>query len=316
MTRAARWADHLSLADKVAQLMIPRPPSFEMGPHEYVEALGVGGLIVDRNTYRNPRQMAEYIASAQSASLKRSGIPLFVCGDQEGGHTRFTRSMATDVPSNMALAATGVPACAGQSASIQAAELRAIGLNWNLAPDVDVNTNPDNPVIGTRAYSDDPEIVAAFAREAIRAYQTAGLLATAKHFPGHGDTSIDSHLGLPTLAHDRDRLERIELSPFRAAIQAGVASIMSAHMLVPALDDEWIGTLSAPIMTDLLRNEMGFTGIVVTDALEMRGVADLLAEPHAAVESVRAGADTLLTARRLDVNIETHRALVQAVRSG
>lgn len=313
--RAARWFEHLSLEDRVAQLMIPRPSSWEMSPRTYVDQLGVGGLIVDRNTYRDPRQMAEYIAAAQRAALERNGVPLFVCCDQEGGHIRFMRRIATEVPSNMGLAATGDPRAAGEAAGILAAELRAVGVNWNLAPVADVNNNPANPVIGARAYSDAPEVVADFASEAIHALQDAGLLACAKHFPGHGDTAVDSHIGLPTIAHDREHLQRVELVPFRAAIDAGVASIMSAHVLVPALDDEWIGTLSAPILTDLLRGELGFRGIVVTDALEMRGVADLLPEPRAAVESVRAGADALLTARDADVNAETFRALLQAVRS-
>jgi beta-N-acetylhexosaminidase len=311
-----QWLERLSLDDKVAQLMIPRPTSWEMSPRDYVDQLGVGGLIVDRDTYRNPRQLANYIAAAQQAATERNGVPLFIACDQEGGHVRFMRSVATEVPSNMGLGATGDPSAAAEAATILAAELLAVGVNWNLAPVADVNNNPHNPVIGARAYSDHPSVVSAFARQAIHAYQTAGLLACAKHFPGHGDTNVDSHVGLPTIPHDRDRLDQVELVPFRAAVEAGVASIMTAHLLVPAIDDEWIGTLSAPILTGLLRGELGFEGIIVTDALEMHGVSDLLPEPRAAVESVRAGADALLTARRMDLNQETFRALLNAVRSG
>jgi beta-N-acetylhexosaminidase len=181
---------------------------------------------------------------------------------------------------------------------------------------VDVNNNPRNPVIGTRAFSDDPAVVGAYGSAAIGAYQSAGLLACAKHFPGHGDTDVDSHVGLPRIDHDRARLERIELAPFRAAIAAGVASIMTAHLLVQALDPEWIGTLSQPILTDLLRNELGHRGLIVTDALEMAGVADLLPEPAAAIEAVRAGADVLLTGRDPVGNQQVFDALVSAVRSG
>jgi beta-N-acetylhexosaminidase len=311
-----QWLERLSLEDKVAQLMIPRPTSWEMSPRDYVDQLGVGGLIVDRDTYRDPRQLANYVAAAQQAATERNGVPLFIACDQEGGHIRFMRSIATEVPSNMGLGATGDASAAAEAAAILASELLAVGVNWNLAPVVDVNNNPRNPVIGARAYSDHPAVVSAFAREAIRAYQAAGLLACAKHFPGHGDTNVDSHVGLPTIPHRRARLDQVELVPFRAAIEVGVASIMTAHLLVPALDDEWIGTLSAPILTGLLRGELGFDGIVVTDALEMRGVSDLLPEPQAAVESVRAGADSLLTARRMDLNQETFRALLHAVRSG
>jgi beta-N-acetylhexosaminidase len=315
-TLVEHWLAQLSLEDKVAQLMIPRPTSWEMRPSAYVDQLGVGGLIVDRDTYRDPRQLANYIAAAQHAATARNGVPLFIACDQEGGHIRFMRSVATEVPSNMGLGATGDASAAAEAAAILASELVAVGVNWNLAPVADVNNNPHNPVIGARAYSDDPNIVSAFARAAISTYQAAGLIACAKHFPGHGDTSVDSHVGLPSILHDRERLEQVELVPFRAAIEAGVASIMTAHLLVPALDDEWIGTLSAPILTGLLRDELGFKGMVVTDALEMHGVSDLLPEPRAAVESVRAGADALLTARRMDLNQDTFRALLHAVRSG
>src|SRR5262245_56319641 len=228
----AEWLARLSIEDKVAQLMLPRPPSWQTSPRQYVDQFGTGGLVVDRDTYRDPRQLAEYIAEAQRAAIARNGIPLFVCCDQEGGHVRFMRSVATEVPSNMALGATGDPRCAFEAASILASELRAIGVNWNLAPVSDVNNNPENPVIGTRAYADDPAIVSAFAAQAIQAYQHAGLLACAKHFPGHGDTTVDSHVGLPTIPHDRGRLGQVELAPFRAAVEAGVASIMTAHLLV------------------------------------------------------------------------------------
>src|SRR5262249_43681859 len=201
-------------------------------------------------------------------------------------------------------------------ATLLGEELRAVGVNWTLGPAVDVNNNPRNPVIGTRAYGDDPTLIGAYASAAIRAYQEAGLLACAKHFPGHGDADVDSHVGLPRINHPRERLEEVELAPFRAAIAAGVGSVMTAHLLVEALDPEWIGTLSSAILTDLLRNEMGYQGLVVTDALEMAGVADIMAEPQSAVESVRAGADVLLTGRDPAENQEVVASLATAVRSG
>src|SRR5205823_3847634 len=173
---------------------------------------------VHRGIYRDPRQIAEYVAEAQRAALARNGVPLFVVCDQEGGHLRFMRTGATQVPSNMGLAATGDPGAANEAAAILAAELRAVGVNWNLAPVADVNNNPENPVIGVRAFADDPELVGRFAAEAIRGYQDGGVLACAKHFPGHGDTALDSHVALPVIPHDRARLERVELAPFRAAI--------------------------------------------------------------------------------------------------
>jgi beta-N-acetylhexosaminidase len=313
---AQEWYARLSLEDRVAQLIVPRPRNLELSPTTYTDAFGAGGIIIHRDVYQNPAQMADYVAHAQHAALARSGVPLLICCDHEGGHVRFMRTVATAVPSNMALGAAADPDIAAQAATLLASELEAVGVNWTLAPVADVNNNPRNPVIGTRAFSDDPAVVGAYCAAAIRAYQAAGLLACAKHFPGHGDTDVDSHVGLPRMAHDRARLERIELEPFRQAIEAGVASVMTAHLLVEALDPEWIGTLSPLILTELLRNQLGHTGLVVTDALEMAGVADILPEPEAAIEAVRAGADALLTGRSPAENQAVFDALVSAVRSG
>ena len=313
---AAEWFARLSLEDRVAQLIVPRPRTLEIKPTAYVDAFGAGGIIIHRDVYENPVQMASYVAEAQRAALARNGVPMLICCDHEGGHIRFMRTVATAVPSNMALGAAHNPAIAGEAATLLGIELKAVGVNWTLAPVVDVNNNPRNPVIGTRAYSDDPAVVGAYAAAAVRAYQSAGLLACAKHFPGHGDTDIDSHVGLPRMSHSRERLERVELAPFRAAIEAGVGSVMTAHLLVEALDPEWIGTLSPAILSGLLREELGHQGLVVTDALEMAGVADILPEPEAAIEAVRAGADVLLTGRDPAENQHVFEALLAAVRSG
>jgi beta-N-acetylhexosaminidase len=310
------WLAHLSLEDRVAQMLVPRPRNLDLPPTHYMDAFGAGGIIVHRDVYENPAQMAAYVAAAQRAALARNGVPLFICCDHEGGHIRFMRTVATAVPSSMALGAAGDPQVVADASRLLSAELLAVGVNWTLAPVADVNTNPRNPVIGTRSFGDDPAAVSACVAAAVQAYQSAGVLACAKHFPGHGDTHIDSHVGLPHLTHSRERLEDVELAPFRAAIAAGVGSVMTAHMLVPSFDPEWIGTLSPAILTELLRDDLGHHGVVVTDALEMAGVADLLPEPEAAIESVRAGADVLLTGRDPVANDEVFRALLAAVRSG
>jgi beta-N-acetylhexosaminidase len=314
--RVATWSERLSLEDKVWQLLIPSPRDLSLSPREYVDRFGAGGLLVHHSIYQGPRKMAEYIVAAQQAARERNGVPLFMACDHEGGHVRFMRTVATQVPSNMGIAATGDPASARESASIQAAELRAVGVNWNFSPVVDVNNNPENPVIGVRAYSDDPAVVSAFAREAIGGYQGAGLLACAKHFPGHGDTTLDSHIDLPVVPHDRSRLDRLELPPFRDAIAAGVASFMTAHVRMPALDPDRVGTLSRPILTDLLRHEMGFGGIVVTDSMDMVAVAEYWEDGEAAIESILAGCDVILTGRYPDKNQRVFEALLQAVKSG
>ena len=317
MTAAmARWMAALSLEGKCAQLLVARPTGDAFDPRDAAAEIGVGGYIAHSGMTNDPERMAAWIEDAQARALARTGIPLLVCADHEGGQVRILRGRATEVPSHMGLGATGDPASAREAAAILGAELRTVGVNWVLAPVVDVNSDPANPVIGVRSYGDDPTTVGAFAREAIAGFQGEGILACAKHFPGHGDTDHDSHLTLPTIRHDRARLERVELPPFREAIAAGVASVMTAHLAVPALDPEDISTLSHATLSGLLRGELGFAGVIVTDAMEMRGIADLTDAGDAAVRAVTAGADVVLAHRDPDLLRATHAALVAAARSG
>lgn len=311
MTEARVTIDQLSLEDRIAQLLMPRPASAEE-MEAILEEIPVGGFIVHRAVARVPADLARAVALAQA----RSRVPLFISADQEGGNNQFMGEGATEVPSNMALAATAESGAAEEAARILAEELAHVGVNWDLAPVVDVNVNPENPVIGVRSYSDDPATVGAFGAAAIRGYQASGLLACAKHFPGHGDTNLDSHVALPVIPHDRERLDAVELAPFREAIAVGVASIMTAHIRVPALDPERVATLSAPILTGLLREELGYDGIVVTDAMDMAGVASEWDATEAAVETIAAGADVILTARGREPLRRCRDALVHAARSG
>src|SRR5580692_3577003 len=200
-------------------------------------------------------------------------IPLLIAADFERG-TSMRVEEGTSFPHNMAVAATGNPQDAYTMGKITALEAKAAGVPWIFAPDADVNSNPDNPIINTRSFGEDPERVSEFVSAFIRGVEENGGLATAKHFPGHGDTSTDSHLDLPTVNGDRERLDRVELAPFRAAIAAGVSTIMTGHLAVPALepDPDVPATMSRKITTDLLRHQMGFDGLVVTDALDMGGV--------------------------------------------
>jgi beta-N-acetylhexosaminidase len=217
----------------------------------------------------------------------------------------------------MALAATGLTESAAAAARITAREGRAIGVHVNFYPVLDVNNNPANPIINTRAFSDDPEMVARWGAAFIRAAQDAGQIATAKHFPGHGDTALDSHILLPTLDAPRERLEQIELAPFRDAVRRGVRAVMTAHIAVPALDPEATearpATLSPALIDGILRREFGFDGLIFTDALSMGAVADRYEPGEAAVCAVEAGCDVVL----YPVDTEAaHAALCAAVRSG
>ncbi len=245
---------------------------------------------------------------------KHAKVPLLVGADFERG-TAMRVEEGTSFPYAMAVAATGRPEDAYTMGKITALEARAVGVPWIFAPDADVNSNPDNPIINTRSFGEDPARVSEFVAAFVRGVEENGGLATAKHFPGHGDTSTDSHLDLATVNGDRARLDRVELVPFRAAIAAGAGSIMTAHLAVPALepDPDLPATMSPKIMTDLLRGQMGFDGLVVTDALDMGGVTVRYPPGEVAVRSILAGADVLLVPPVLDAALQGVR---EAIASG
>jgi beta-N-acetylhexosaminidase len=230
-----------------------------------------------------------------NAFQKLAKVPLLIASDFEYGAANRVAG-ATRFPPLMALGAAGSEELAYGMGRVTALEGRAMGIHMTYAPVVDVNINPDNPIINTRSAGADPALVSRIANAFILGVQENGMIATAKHFPGHGDTSQDSHTLMPTIEADLDRLERVELLPFQAAIQAGVRAIMTAHLAVPALDPTpgVPATLSAPILTGLLRGRMGFRGLIVTDALEMGGVTNTFSTEEASLRAVLAGVDQLL----------------------
>ena len=244
----------------------------------------------------------------------KSKLPLLIGADFERG-TAMRLDEGTSFPTAMAVAAAGSPRDAYLMGKVTALEARAVGIHWVYAPDADVNNNPANPIINTRSFGEDPQRVAEFVKQFVRGVEENGGLATAKHFPGHGDTASDSHIDLPLITADKDRLEHLELVPFRAAISAGVSSIMTAHLSVPALepDRNTPATLSGHILTDLLRNELNYQGLIVTDAMEMGGITVRYAPGEAAVRAFEAGADALLMSPVPDAAFE---ALQSAVKSG
>jgi beta-glucosidase-like glycosyl hydrolase len=249
-----------------------------------------------------------------SARLQElAAVPLLVSADLEAGlGMRFPD--VTFAPPAMAIAATGEPALAEEQGRITAREALLVGIQQVLAPVVDVNVDPDNPVINARSFGEDPHEVARYASAFIRGVQSEGAIATAKHFPGHGDTHVDSHCTLPVLGVDRERLERVELVPFRAAIEAGVRSIMSGHLAVPSLDPSRVpASVSPPIVNGLLRRELGYEGLIVTDAFNMGGVAEQFDPGEAAVRAIEAGNDQVLFSADTDAAIA---AVLAAVLSG
>lgn len=277
----------------------------------------VGGVIYFRRNIGTAAEVAELSRSLREVHDALGGPPLWIAVDQEGGMVARIDRDAAVVPGNMALGAAGKPEYAYEAARISGVELRQMGINLNFAPCVDVNNNPANPVVGVRSYGEDPELVAALGAAAVQGFQEAGVSACAKHFPGHGDTAADSHHELPLVPHSRERLEQVELPPFRRAIEAGVDAVMTAHVRFPAWEPGGVAaTLSPAILSGLLREELGYDGVVVTDCLEMNAISQTVGVGRGAVLAVAAGADMVLVSHREDRQVEALESLYAAVSSG
>lgn len=284
---------------------------------ELLEKYRVGGIIYfswAHNT-RDPHQIAALSNGIQRASLGLPrGLPVLISTDQEHGIVARVGEPATLLPGAMALGAGGSRGDAREAGRIGGSELRALGIRQDYAPVADVNVNPANPVIGVRSFGSEPTMVAAMVAAQVKGYETAGIAATAKHFPGHGDTAVDSHYGFPVIEHTRAQWDTLDAPPFRAAIRAGIDSIMTAHIMVPALDPSGDpATLSRPILTGILREELGYDGVVVTDSLGMEGVRTKYGDDRVPVLALKAGVDQLLNPPKLDV---AWNAVLDAVRTG
>src|SRR5450432_133188 len=310
---AAAWMRNMTLRDKAAQLMIA--PCFGENPNvrtadyrrflHYVQDLHVGGLIVLNRVVQGNVQNAEpYAMAAFLNQMQRlSPLPLIVGSDFERGASMRVAN-TTKFPHNMAYAAARDLAASRFEGLWTAREARSMGIHWIFAPVADVNNNPDNPIINIRSYGEQASEVAAHVGAFIDGAHSDPLvkvLVTAKHFPGHGDTNTDSHMGLSVISGDRARLDAVELVPFKAAIAHGVDSIMTGHLAVPALEPEEVpATVSKAVLTDLLRKELGFQGLIVTDAMDMAGLTSKFAASEAALRALEAGADVLLMPAKPD----------------
>jgi beta-N-acetylhexosaminidase len=283
-------------------------------PSSFARALAAGerggAILFRRNLTGEPRQAARLNATLRDASMPR--MPPLIAIDQEGGRVARLGPPLLVVPAMRTLAARGDEALVELTARAQAEELSALGFTMNFAPVLDVNTCEGNPIIGDRAFGDDPGVVAALGLAYARGLALGGMLACGKHFPGHGDTSKDSHLELPIVDRDRARLDAVELAPFRAAARAALPALMTAHVMYPALDPALPATLSRAICTDLLRGELGYEGWLVSDDLEMKGVADTFAIEDSAVRAITAGCDAILVCRDEALQARAHEALVHA----
>ncbi|SDK01558.1 glycoside hydrolase family 3 N-terminal domain-containing protein [Sediminibacillus albus] len=319
----------MTTKEKIGQMLMPDFRNWEgenvteMLPEieNLVKEYHLGGVILFRENVVTTEQTAKLVSDYQAASDKY-GMLLTI--DQEGGIVTRLQS-GTDMPGNMALGATRSTETAFNVGQAIGEELSALGINMNLAPVMDVNNNPDNPVIGVRSFGSSPDLVADLGIAYTKGLQTTGVAATAKHFPGHGDTAVDSHLGLPEVPHDKERLKEVELYPFQQAMETGLDAIMTAHVTFPKIDDTKVisqkdgteialpATLSKKVLTDLMREEMGYEGVIITDALNMKAIADHFGPVDAAIRAVKAGTDIVLMPVGLE---EVAEGLLAAVESG
>ena len=325
----SRAVKNMSIEEKVGQMLMPDFRTWkgknvtEMLPEieKLVKDYHLGGVILFRENVVTTEQTATLVSDYQKAADK---FGLLMTIDQEGGIVTRLQS-GTDMPGNMALGAARSEEISRKVGKAIGEELASLGINMNFAPVMDVNNNPDNPVIGVRSFGEDPQLVADMGVAYTEGLQSAGVAATAKHFPGHGDTAVDSHLGLPEVPHDKERLKEVELYPFQKGMEAGIDAIMTAHVTFPKIDDtkaiskktgEEIAvpaTLSHKVLTELMREEMGYDGVITTDAMNMNAIAEHFGPVDAAIRAVKAGTDIVLMPVGLQ---EVAEGLVNAVENG
>lgn len=279
----------------------------------------IGGVILFGRNIGTPEEILHLTRSLQ-LEAKAAGykVPLLISIDQENGVVRRLGEGTTIIPGAMLLGAAQDPAYSRKAGELTGKELKALGINWNLAPVVDINNNPKNPVIGVRSFGEDPQKVSELAKQSMLGMQDAKVMTTLKHFPGHGDTSVDSHLDLPVISHDLERLHQVELVPFKYCIAAGADAIMSAHVYFPALEAEadLPATLSRFVITGLLREELGFEGVVTTDCMEMDAIAKGIGTVNGTVKAVQAGVDLVMVSHLHDLQEQSILKIAEAIENG
>jgi len=330
--RAQDWdklISYMTVSEQVGQMLMPDirqwngkvTTTVNEGLKTKIHDQDLGGLILFDKNIVDTRQVTTFTHNLQTEA---GDIPMFLGIDQEGGVIKRIPG-GTNLPGQMALGATGDTALAEAAGQLTGEELKALGLNINFAPVLDINSNPDNPIIGMRSFSSDADLVTRLGLATITGLHQSGIIAAVKHFPGHGDTKVDSHLGLPVLTHNRERLDSVELKPFQAAIENGVEMIMTAHIAFPAIDNEQVtslkdgqrvpvpATLSKKVLNGLLREELGYEGLIISDAFTMDGIAEHFGEDQAVKRAVNAGVDIILMPQD---SAAAHQTLVNAVKNG
>ena len=306
----------MTIKEKIGQLVfVDFPnPSPDDNLRKLISEYKLGNIVLFARNVTNIEQLHNLNQTLYHEIMRETGILPLIAIDQEGGMVMRITEEATFWPGNMTLAAGQNSAYAYELGKMMGEELRALGINMNLAPSLDVNNNPYNPVIGVRSYSDDPKVVADFGIKAILGMQEAGIIATAKHFPGHGDTSSDSHYRLPVIPHDVKRLNEVELKPFKEAIKNHVKAIMSAHVFFTAYEKQSLpATLSKQVMTNLLRDELGYQGLIVSDCMEMKAIDDTYTASQGALLGLLAGLDMVMVSQTFSKQKQALETIEKAV---
>ncbi|WLD91930.1 beta-N-acetylhexosaminidase [Alkalihalobacillus sp. AL-G] len=313
-----------TLRKKIGQLMVfgfkaESPSKLSSEIHNLIENHHVGGIILFGRNIGTPEEIQELTSTLQKTAMESGHEhPLFICIDQENGVVRRLGEGTTVFPGAMMIGATGEPELAHNVGYATGNELLGLGINWNLSPVVDVNNNPYNPVIDVRSFGEYPERVAEFGVQLMNGMKEAGVITTLKHFPGHGDTNLDSHLELPVIPHDLQRLNEVELVPFKKAIENGADTIMTAHVYFPSLepDADRPATMSKAVITGLLRGELGYDGVITTDCMEMKAIADGVGTAQGAVEAIKAGVDLIMISHLPELQHAAIERVYSAVQNG
>lgn len=309
----------MTLREKIGQRLMTGFPGTEMSEEfkNAVRTCKIGNVILFQENVRDCEQLKQLCSDIQTFVRAETGHSALIAIDQEGGVVTRMREDGVNVPGAMALGAAGDPENARRAGRLIGRELRHLGVNFNFAPTVDVNSNPQNPVIGVRSYGDDPKKVGLFAEQAVKGLKEGGVLCAAKHFPGHGDTDLDSHLALPCVNKSLEQLEQVELVPFRAAVRAGVPAVMTAHILFPQLEPQAIpATMSRRIIQGLLRKKLGFDGLVVSDCMQMAAIASHYGTVEGTLASFQAGVDLVEITHDPTLCAKAAERVLQAAESG
>ncbi|SET71335.1 beta-N-acetylhexosaminidase [Salinibacillus kushneri] len=313
---APSLVESMSLDEKIGQMIMAGIEGTTTNPEtiKLIEDYKVGGVIFFSENLTSVGQSLDLVNGLKRTNASNK-VPLFLSVDQEGGRVERLPGIE-GLPTNQEISQRENPKLSYQIGKILGQELKAFGMNLNFAPVMDVNSNPNNPVIGDRSFSNDPSLVSKLGVQTIKGMADENVISVIKHFPGHGDTSVDSHLELPKIDKSVRELQQMELIPFTNAINEGADMVMVAHILFPQLDEEYPSSMSKPIITDVLRNELNFDGVVITDDMVMDAIDGHYHTGNAAVKSVKAGSDIILVSRGYDKIVETFEAMKQAVTVG